>query len=254
MATYMNPQKNLLIDALSLETQRRLLPHLEVVPLKQGKVIAESGDVMRHVYFPIDSIVSLLYVTRDGDSTEISLVGNEGFVGIALFMGGETTPSRAVVQSAGYAYRLPARKFKEELARHGDLQELMLRYTQSLITQMAQTAVCNRHHSINQQLCRFLLLMLDRLTDNHLLLTQEVIANMLGVRREGITDAAGKLQKMGVIEYTRGRITVLDRSELENLTCECYTIVKQETDRLLPQPHHHHNHQRQHANVYRHSA
>lgn len=248
MPSYINSQKNLLIDALGFETQHRLRPHLEVVQLAQGKVIAESGDVMRNVYFPIDSVVSLLYDTRDGDSTEISLVGNEGFVGIALFMGGDSTPSRAVVQSAGYAYRLSSRKFKEELSRHGDLQELMLRYIQSLITQMAQTAVCNRHHSINQQLCRFLLLMLDRLSDNHLLLTQEIIANMLGVRREGVTDAAGKLQKLGIIEYTRGHITVLNRAELENLTCECYTIVKQETDRLLPQPHFH-----QH-NTYRHSA
>ena len=249
MSAYINPQKNHLIDALSLETQSRLRPHLEVVQLKQGKVISESGDIMRHVYFPIDSIVSLLYVTRDGDSTEISLVGNEGFVGIALFMGGDSTPSRAVVQSSGYAYRLSSKKFKEELSRHGDLQELMLRYTQALITQMAQTAVCNRHHSINQQLCRFLLLMLDRLSDNHLLLTQEVIANMLGVRREGVTDAAGKLQKLGVIEYTRGRITVLDRSALENLTCECYKIVKEETDRLLPHTHTHFHH-----HVYKRSA
>ena len=253
MTAYINPQninaqKNLLIDALSLDTQRRLRPHLEMVKLEQGKVIAESGDAMKHIYFPIDSVVSLLYDTRDGDSTEISLVGNEGFVGIAVFMGGESTPSRAVVQSAGHAYRLSSRKFKEELSRHGDLQELMLRYIQSLFTQMAQTAVCNRHHSINQQLCRFLLLMLDRLSDNHLLLTQELIANMLGVRREGVTDAAGKLQKAGVIEYTRGRITVLDRSKLEHLTCECYSIVKQETDRLLPRPHVH-----QHQ-VYRHSA
>jgi CRP-like cAMP-binding protein len=250
MSTYINAQKNLLIDALSIETQRRLFPHLEVVELEKGEVISESGDVMRHIYFPIDSIVSLLYDTREGNSTEISIVGNEGFVGIALFMGGNSTPSRAVVQSTGNAYRLSSRKFKEELGHHGELQELMLRYIQSLFTQMAQTAVCNRHHSINQQLCRFLLLMLDRLSDNHLFLTQELIANMLGVRREGVTDAAGKLQKLGVIEYTRGRITVLDRAELENLTCECYTIVKQETDRLLPQ---HHIHKHQH-HIYRHSA
>lgn len=236
MSTCINSQKNLLIDALSVETQCRLRPFLDIVPLEKGAVLAESGDVMKHVYFPIDSIVSLLYDTREGNSTEISLVGNEGFIGIALFMGGESTPSRAVVQSAGHAYRLSGRKFKEELSRHGDLQELMLRYIQSLFTQMAQTAVCNRHHSINQQLCRFLLLMLDRLSSNHLLLTQETIANMLGVRREGITDAAGKLQKSGAIEYTRGRITVLNRDELEHLTCECYSIVKQETDRLLPQP------------------
>lgn len=246
MSTYINSQKNLLLDALSPETQCRLRPHLEIVPLEKGKVLAESGDVMKHVYFPIDSIVSLLYDTREGNSTEISLVGSEGFVGIALFMGGESTPSRAVVQSAGHTYRLSSKKFKEELGRHGDLQELMLRYIQSLFTQMAQTAVCNRHHAINQQLCRFLLLMLDRLSNNHLLLTQEVIANMLGVRREGITDAAGKLQKLGAIEYTRGRITVLDRAKLENLTCECYSIVKQETDRLLPKPHcHRHNVYRQ---------
>jgi CRP-like cAMP-binding protein len=248
MSTCIHSQNNLLIDALSMESRCRLLPHLEMVSLQKGTVISESGDIMKHVYFPIDSIVSLLYDTREGNTTEISLVGNEGFVGIALFMGGESTPSRAVVQSAGHAYRLSSRKFKEELSRHGDLQKLMLRYIQSLFTQMAQTAVCNRHHSINQQLCRFLLLMLDRLSNNHLLLTQEIIANMLGVRREGVTDAAGKLQKLGVIEYTRGRITVLDRAELENLTCECYTIVKQETDRLLPQPHFHQQ------NVYRHSA
>lgn len=248
MSTYIESQKNLLIDALSMETQCRLRPHLEIVPLEKGSVLAESGDVMKHVYFPIDSIVSLLYDTWEGNSTEISLVGNEGFVGIAVFMGGDSTPSRAVVQSAGHAYRLSSRKFKEELSRHGDLQEVMLRYTQALFTQMAQTAVCNRHHSINQQLCRFLLLMLDRQSTNHLLLTQETIANMLGVRREGITDAAGKLQKSGVIEYTRGRITVLDRDELENLTCECYSIVKQETDRLLPKPHVH-----RHA-VYRQTA
>lgn len=253
MSTYINSQKNLLIDALGMETQRRLFPHLEVVHLEMGDVISESGDVMKHVYFPIDSIVSLVYDTREGNSTEISLVGNEGFVGIALFMGGDSTPSRAVVQSAGNAYRLSSRKFKEELNQHGDLQKLMLRYIQSLFTQMAQTAVCNRHHSINQQLCRFLLLMLDRLSDNHLLLTQELIANMLGVRREGVTDAAGKLQKLGVIEYTRGHITVLDRAELENLTCECYTIVKQETDRLLPQQHLHQHNICRH-NIYRHSA
>lgn len=248
MSTYINSQKNLLIDALGFETQRRLFPHLEVVQLDKGEVISEPGDVMKNIYFPIDSIVSLLYDTKEGNSTEISLVGNEGFVGIALFMGGDSTPSRTVVQSAGDAYRLASRKFKEELSQHGDLQKLMLRYIQSLFTQIAQTAVCNRHHSINQQLCRFLLLMLDRLSDNHLFLTQELIANMLGVRREGVTDAAGKLQKLGVIEYTRGHITVLDRAKLENLTCECYTIVKQETDRLLPQRHLHQQ------NIYRYSA
>ena len=186
------------------------------------------------MYFPVDSIISLLYVMEDGASAEISVVGNEGLVGEALFMGGESTPSRGAVQSAGSAYRLLGRKLKEEFNRHGELLVLMLRYTQALITQMAQTAVCNRHHSIDQQLCRWLLLSLDRLPDNRLTMTQELIANMLGVRREGVTDAAGKLQKLGVIEYSRGHITVLDRPQLESLTCECYAVVKRETDRLLP--------------------
>ena len=198
-----------------------------------GKVIYESGDTLRHVYFPIDSIVSLLYVMEDGASAEISVVGNEGLIGIALFMGGESTPSRAIVQSGGHAYRLLGQRLKDEFNRHGELLLLMLRYTQSLITQMAQTAVCNRHHSVDQQLCRWLLLSLDRLPSNRLTMTQELIANMLGVRREGVTDAAGKLQKMGVIEYSRGHITVLDRAKLETLSCECYAVVKKETDRLL---------------------
>ena len=198
-----------------------------------GMVLYESGDTMRHGYFPTDSIVSLLYVMEDGASAEISVVGNEGLIGIALFMGGESTPSRAIVQSAGSAYRLPGQLMKDEFNRHSELQQLLLRYTQSLLTQMAQTAVCNRHHSIDQQLCRWLLLSMDRLPDNKLNMTQELIANMLGVRREGVTDSAGKLQRQGVIEYHRGHITVLDRSKLEKLCCECYTVVKNECDRLL---------------------
>jgi CRP-like cAMP-binding protein len=186
------------------------------------------------VYFPTNSIVSLLYVLADGASAEISVVGNEGMIGIALFMGGETTPSRAIVQSAGFAYRLAGPLLKDEFHRNGEVQLLLLRYTQALITQMAQTAVCNRHHSVDQQLCRWLLLSLDRLATNQLVMTQELIANMLGVRREGVTEAAGKLQKLGVIEYRRGKITVLNRPKMEQLCCECYEVVKKETDRLLP--------------------
>lgn len=228
------PQQNYLLAALPTEVQSRLFPYLELVPLPLGQVLYESGDELRDVYFPTDSIVSLLYVMESGASAEISVVGNEGLVGIALFMGGESTPSRAVVQSGGYAYRLLGQRLKDEFNRHGEMLLLMLRYTQSLITQMAQTAVCNRHHSIDQQLCRWLLLSLDRLPSNQLTMTQELIANMLGVRREGVTDAAGKLQKLGVIEYSRGQITVLDRPKLETLSCECYAVVKKETDRLLP--------------------
>jgi CRP-like cAMP-binding protein len=196
-------------------------------------VLYESGDKLRHVYFPTDSIISLLYVMENGASAEIAVVGNEGIVGVSLFMGGESTPSRAVVQSAGTAYRLNGQRLKDEFDRHGELLVLLLRYTQALLTQMAQTAVCNRHHSIDQQLCRWLLLSLDRLPSNELTMTQELIANMLGVRREGVTDAAGKLQKLGVIEYSRGHIKVLDRHKLEELSCECYAVVKQESDRLL---------------------
>lgn len=230
----MTPLQNHLLAALPPAIQQRLLPMLELVPLQLGKVLYESGDTMRYVYFPTDSIVSLLYVMESGASAEISVVGNEGIVGVSLFMGGESTPSRAVVQSAGSAYRLPGQRLKDEFNRHTELMQLLLRYTQSLITQMAQTAVCNRHHSIDQQLCRWLLLSLDRLSDNKLTMTQELIANMLGVRREGVTEAAGKLQKMGVIDYCRGHITVLDRSKLEALSCECYEVVKRECDRLLP--------------------
>lgn len=228
------PTQNHLLAALPTEVQDRLFPNLEPVPLTLGKVLYESGDALHHVYFPTDSIVSLLYVMESGASAEISVVGNEGLIGIALFMGGESTPSRAIVQSAGHAFRLKGQLLKDEFNRHGEMQVLLLRYTQSLITQMAQTAVCNRHHSIDQQLCRWLLLSLDRLSDNKLTMTQELIANMLGVRREGVTDAAGKLQKLGVIEYNRGHITVVDRPKLETLSCECYAVVKKETDRLLP--------------------
>lgn len=227
------PQQNHLLATLPSEVQARLLPHLELVPLPLGKVLYESGDTLRHVYFPIDCIVSLLYVMENGASAEIAVVGNEGLVGVSLFMGGETTTSRAVVQSAGFAYRMLGQRIKDEFERHGDMLHLMLRYTQALITQMAQTAVCNRHHTIEQQLCRWLLLSLDRLATNELTMTQELIANMLGVRREGVTDAAGKLQKLGAIEYRRGHITVLDRPQLEQLSCECYAVVKKESDRLL---------------------
>ncbi len=199
-----------------------------------GGVLYEPGDVLQHVYFPTDCIVSLLYVMVDGASAEIAVVGNEGLIGVALFMGGETTSSRGIVQSAGSAYRLGGKKLKQEFHRDGQMQVLLLRYTQALITQMAQTAVCNRHHSVDQQLCRWLLLSLDRLSSSRLAMTQELIANMLGVRREGVTEAASKLQKLGVIHYRRGQITVLDRPKLELLCCECYAVVKRETDRLLP--------------------
>lgn len=231
----MSPLQNHLLAALPPAIQQRLFPMLELFTLPLGKVLYESGDTMRYVYFPTDSIVSLLYVMESGASAEISVVGKDGIVGVSLFMGGESTSSRAVVQSAGSAYRLAGQKLKDEFNRHSELMQLLLRYTQSLITQMAQTAVCNRHHSIDQQLCRWLLLSLDRLPDNKLTMTQELIANMLGVRREGVTEAAGKLQKLGVIDYCRGHITVLDRSKLEALSCECYAVVKRESDRLLPQ-------------------
>src|ERR1700723_1694157 len=231
-----DPQQNYLLAALSVAERGRVYPHLQLVTMPLGKVLYESGDVLRHVYFPTDSIISLLYVLADGASAEISVVGNEGLIGIALFMGGETTPSRAIVQSAGFAYRLVGQHIKEEFHRNGDMQLLLLRYTQALITQMAQTAVCNRHHSVDQQLCRWLLLSLDRLSTNQLTMTQELIANMLGVRREGVTEAAGKLHKLGIIRYARGQITVLDRQKLEKLCCECYAVVKKESDRLLPQP------------------
>lgn len=228
------PQQNHLLAAFPVPEQERIYSHLELVPMPLGKVLYESGDLLRYVYFPTNCIVSLLYVLANGASAEISVVGNEGLIGIALFMGGETTPSRAIVQSAGFAYRLVAQQLKDEFHRNGEVQLLLLRYTQALITQMAQTAVCNRHHTVDQQLCRWLLLSLDRLASNQLAMTQELIANMLGVRREGVTEAAGKLDKLGVIRYARGRITVLDRPKLEQLCCECYAVVKKESDRLLP--------------------
>lgn len=228
------PRQNHLLAALPGADFERLQPHLKLIPLQLGAALYESGGEMRHLYFPTDSIVSLLYVMADGASAEIAVVGNEGVVGVSLFMGGETTPSRAVVQSAGHSYQLPGRVLKEEFTRGGSLQHLLLRYTQALLTQMAQTAVCNRHHSLDQQLCRWLLLSLDRLPANELVMTQELIANMLGVRREGVTEAAGSLQEAGLIQYSRGRITILDRPGLEVRTCECYSVVKRECDRLLP--------------------
>ena len=237
MEAEITPAGNHLLAALPPEDFQRLLPNFKLVSLALGEVLYESGIVLRHVYFPIDSIVSLLYVMADGASAEIAVVGNEGGIGVSLFMGGETTPSRAVVQSAGQAYRLSGQLLKEEFTRGGAMQHLLLRYTQALITQMAQTAVCNRHHSLDQQLCRWLLLSLDRLNSNRLVMTQELIANMLGVRREGVTEAAGRLQSSGLIAYSRGHITVLDRSGLEARTCECYAVVKKESDRLLPTPH-----------------
>ena len=225
-------ERNQILHALPPEERARLFPHLQRVSLPLGTVIYESGARLRHIYFPIDAIVSLLYVLNDGASAEIALVGNDGAVGVSLFMGGESTPSRAVVQSAGVAYRLSRTRLKQEFERHGLLLHVLLRYTQALITQMAQTAVCNRHHALEQQLCRWLLLSLDRLDSNQLKMTQELMANMLGVRREGVTEAAGRLQKAGVISYVRGRITVLDRARLEALSCECYLVVKKESDRL----------------------
>jgi CRP-like cAMP-binding protein len=232
--TARRPFQNYLLDALHGEVEARLAPHLQLVDLPLGKVIYESGGHLNHVYFPTHCIISLLYVMENGASAEISVVGNEGLVGVAVFMGGDTTPSRAIVQSAGPAYSLPSRILKQEFNADAPMRTLMLRYTQSLITQMAQTAVCNRHHSIDQQLCRWLLLSLDRLSSNQLTMTQELIAKMLGVRREGVTDAAGKLQRQGIISYSRGHITVLDRPSLERLCCECYAVVRAETDRLLP--------------------
>lgn len=226
------PLDNKLLASLSEEAQQRLFPNLKLVELPLGKVVYESGQQIHSVYFPVDCIVSLLYVMLDGASAEISVVGNEGIVGIAVFMGGDSTPSRAIVQSGGWAFQMPAAQLRKDFNTFPQLRMLMLRYTQSLITQMAQTAVCNRHHTIDQQLCRWLLLSLDRLPNNQLNMTQELIANMLGVRREGVTEAAGKLQKAGVITYSRGHITVIDREKLEELSCECYQVVKSETDRL----------------------
>ncbi len=234
MSSPYTPKQNHLLDALPAEDYARLLPDLEPIPMPLGWSLYESGDHMRHVYFPTIGIVSLLYVMESGASAEIAITGSEGLIGISLFMGGESTPSRAVVQSEGNGYRLKASILKREFALGGHLQHLALRYTQALITQMAQTAVCNRHHAVDQQLCRWLLLSLDRLPGNELRMTQELIANMLGVRREGVTEAAGKLQAAGLIHYSRGKITVLDRPKLEQRVCECYGVVKKEFDRLLP--------------------
>ncbi len=230
------PEENLLLSLLTAEVRERIFPHLRLVSLSVGTVLYESGSLIRHIFFPTDSIVALLYALENGASAEIALVGNDGAIGISMFMGGESTTSRAVVQSAGSAYRLTGTRLNREFERHGELMQILLRYTQSLITQMAQTAVCNRHHSVDQQLCRWLLLSLDRLSSNQLVMTHELIATMLGVRREGISDAAGKLQKQGVIRYSRGRIAVLSRAKLEELSCECYSAVKAETDRLRALP------------------
>ncbi len=234
MADMPDPRKNHLLAALPPAEWHRWQPQLEPVELPLGQVLYEPGRTLSHVYFPTTAIVSLLYVMEDGASAEIAVVGREGIVGVSLFMGGGSTPSRAVVQSAGLGYRLAADVMKQEFNRAGPVLHLLLRYTQALITQMAQTAVCNRHHSLDRQLCRWLLLSLDRLQGNQLSMTQELIANMLGVRREGVTEAALKLQKAGLIRYARGRITVLDRPGLEQRTCECYAVVKKEYDRLLP--------------------
>lgn len=229
-----NPRGNHLLAALPEPEWQRWLPQFERVELPLGQVLYESGGTLSHVYFPTTAIVSLLYVMENGASAEIAVVGNEGIVGISLFMGGGTTPSRGVVQSAGSAFRLNAQAIKDEFNRSGPVMHLLLRYTQALITQMAQTAVCNRHHTLEQQLCRWLLLSIDRLQGNELVMTQELIANMLGVRREGVTEGAVKLQKLGLIRYARGHIVILDRPGLEKLTCECYDVVRKEYGRLLP--------------------
>ncbi len=233
-AVSLHPKDNRLLAALPEESYDALASFLEPLSLPLGLAVYESGGAQGYVYFPTSAIVSLLYVLEDGSSAEIAVTGNEGLVGIALFMGGETTPSRAVVQSAGEGFRLRASVLKKEFEAGGALQHLLLRYTQALITQMTQTAVCNRHHSVDQQLCRWLLMMLDRLPGNELVMTQELIANMLGVRREGVTEAAGRLQAEGLIHYRRGRIAVLDRRQVEARVCECYAVVKREYDRLLP--------------------
>lgn len=233
MASPHNPNQNQLLGALPAAEFARLSPHLELVPMRLGELLCESGDQLHHAYFPTTAIVSVHYVMESGASAEVAGVGNEGMLGIALFMGGETTPSRALVQTAGQGYRLPSRLLMEEFNRFGLMLRLLLRYTQALITQMAQTAVCNRHHSLLQQLCCWLLLTLDRMPSNELIMTQDLIASMLGVRRAGVTEAAGKLQELGAISCRRGHITVLNRSLLHVHVCECYAVVKSEFDRLL---------------------
>jgi CRP-like cAMP-binding protein len=230
------PTQNLILAALPSASYAQLLPHLELVDMALGHSLYESGGRLDYVYFPVEGIVSLLYVTENGNSAELAVVGYEGMIGVSLFMGGETTPNRAVVQSACRAYRLPAQTLKAGFAEGGALQLILLKFTQALITQISQTAVCNLHHSVDQQLCRWLLLSLDRLPQNQLEMTQELIANMLGVRRQGVTESAGKLEQAGLIHYSRGLITVLDRPGLEQRVCECYAVVKRETERLLPQP------------------
>ncbi|HMA00196.1 MAG TPA: Crp/Fnr family transcriptional regulator [Steroidobacteraceae bacterium] len=236
MSVICDPRENQLLAALKEPEWAEWAPHLEPVDLPLGQVISEPRSRPTHVYFPASCIVSLLYVTAEGDSAEIAVVGHEGIVGVSLFMGGETTPSRAIVQSSGMAFRLKGSVMMKQFSRAGGVMQMLLRYTQALITQMSQTAVCNRHHSLDQQLCRWLLLSLDRLKTNELIMTQELIANMLGVRREGVTEVAGVLQKSGLIDYRRGHITVVDRAMLERRTCECYAVVKKEYDRLLPRP------------------
>jgi CRP-like cAMP-binding protein len=232
MASEPRPPHNYILRSLSAEARARVYPYLRPAAVSQGVVLSEPGHRMRHIYFPTNTMVSLLHVLESGAGAEIAVVGNEGAVGVSLFMGGDTTTTRAVAQNTGHAFRLSATRLKREFDRHGELHRVLLRYTQSLITQMAQTAVCNRHHCVDQQLCRWLLLSLDRLGATELVMTHELIANMLGVRREGVTDAAGRLQKRGIIRYRRGRITVLSRPELERSCCECYRAVKKETDRL----------------------
>ena len=234
MTIALDRNKNHLLAAIPAAEWRRLSRHLEPVDLSLAQVLYESGTTMTDMYFPTTAIVSLLYVMENGSSAEIAVVGNEGLVGVSLFMGGESTPSRAVVQSAGHGFKIDAQIMKDSFNKGGPVMHLLLRYTQALITQMAQTAVCNRHHSLDQQLCRWLLLSLDRLQGTDLLMTQELISNMLGVRREGVTEAAMQLQASGIIRYTRGKISVLDRPALERRTCECYAVVKKEYDRLLP--------------------
>jgi CRP-like cAMP-binding protein len=239
MSIALAPTQNLILAALPSEVYQRLLPHLALIEMPLGHSLYESGAQLKYVYFPVTGIVSLLYVTKGGNSAELAVVGSEGMIGVSLFMGGETTPNRAVVQSACKAYRLPAQALKDSFAEGGPMQVILLKFTQALITQISQTAVCNLHHSVDQQLCRWLLLSLDRLPENRLQMTQELIANMLGVRRQGVTESAGKLEHEGLITYARGLITVLDRPGLEKRACECYQVVKTETARLLPKPQSH---------------
>src|SRR3954463_166882 len=226
--------QNLILAALPADDYGKLLPQLELVEMDLGHSLYESGAALQYVYFPVEGIVSLLYVTAGGNSAELAVVGCEGMIGVSLFMGGETTPNRAVVQSACRAYRLPVQTLKAAFAQGGAFQLILLKYTQALITQISQTAVCNLHHTVDQQLCRWLLLSLDRLPNNELKMTQELIANMLGVRRQGVTESAGKLEALEIIQYSRGKITVLDRARLEVMSCECYAVVRRETDRLAP--------------------